>query len=216
MVPVGEDPPLSTAVSRTVLADVGATDPFVDSANFPGAAAVATGCAAPTTSVTAGAGAGAGAGAATVAGAIAGAGQFAIVRLVEPELELPSRVSAAVHDDDAVATPSPLGTGIVSEDVLPANDAVPCTVTGVPLAGLNTIVHAGVFSPPFPLPDALKIAQLKVTDPQVAVAVTVCAAAVAAKIASIAIASGMAGSERRIARRIRTPIAAGSVPGAML
>jgi hypothetical protein len=99
-----------------------------------------------------------------------------------------------------------------------------------PLAGVNTISHAGMFSPPFPLPDALKLAQSKVADPHVpvaatvlvavavavAVAVTVGAPPLPAKIASIAIASGMAGSERRIARRIRTPIAAGSVPGAML
>ena len=75
---------------------------------------------------------------------------------------------------------------------------------------MNTIAHAGVFSPPFPLPDALKIAQLKVTDPQVAVAATVCAAALAAKIASIAIASGRVCRQRRtIARRIPTLVAAG-------
>jgi hypothetical protein len=170
--------------------EVGAADPFVDSANIPGTAAVATGCAAPVTSGTTVVGAG------PVEGTIAGAGQFAIVRLVEPELALPSRVSARVHDDDAVATPLPLGTGTVSEDVLPANDVVPWITRVAPLAGLNTISHAGLFSPPFPLPDALKLAQSKVTDPQVAVAVTACAAALAAKIATIATASGMMRRER--------------------
>jgi hypothetical protein len=190
ILPVGEDPPRSTAVSRIVPPEVGAADPFVDSANIPGTAAVATGCAAPVTSGTTVVGAG------PVEGTIAGAGQFAIVRLVEPELALPSRVSARVHDDDAVATPLPLGTGTVSEDVLPANDVVPWITRVAPLAGLNTISHAGLFSPPFPLPDALKLAQSKVTDPQVAVAVTACAAALAAKIATIATASGMMRRER--------------------
>jgi hypothetical protein len=74
---------------------------------------------------------------------------------------------------------------------------------------LNTISHAGLFSPPFPLPDALKLVQSKVTAPQVAVAVTVCAAALAAKIATIATASGMMRRERRtIARRTPTSVAA--------
>jgi hypothetical protein len=118
ILPVGEDPPLSTAVSRIVPPEVGAADPLVDSANLPGRLGVATGCAAPVTSVTTVVGAG------PVEGAMAGAGQFAIVRLVEPEPDLPSRVSAGVHDDDAVATPLPLGTGIVSDDALSANDVV--------------------------------------------------------------------------------------------
>jgi hypothetical protein len=145
-----------------------------------------------------------------VAGAGAGAGQSAIVRLDEPELELPSRVSAAVHDDDAVTAPLLLGIGTVSVDVLPGNDVVPWITRGAPLAGVNTISHAGLFSPPFPFPDALKIAQSKVTDPQVAVAVTVCAAALAAKIASIAIVSEMTCRERRtIARRIPTLVGVG-------
>jgi hypothetical protein len=47
------------------------------------------------------------------------------VRLVDPELELPSRVSAEVHDEDALTAPSPLGIGTVSDDVLPGNDVVP-------------------------------------------------------------------------------------------
>jgi len=66
-----------------------------------------------------------------------------------PELELPSRVSAEVHDDEAVTTPSLLGIGTVSADVLPANDVVPWITKGAPLTGLNTITHAGVFSPRF-------------------------------------------------------------------
>jgi hypothetical protein len=145
-----------------------------------------------------------------VAAAVAGAGQFAIVRLDEPELELPSRVSAEVHDDDAVTAPLLLGIETVSVDVLPGNDVVPWITRGAPLAGVNTISHAGVFSPPLPFPDALKIAQLKVTDPQVAVALTVCAAALAAKIASIAIVSEMMCRERRtIARRIPTLVGVG-------
>jgi hypothetical protein len=173
-------------------------------AKIPGEVAVATGCAAPVTSVTTVTGAG------DVGVAIAGAGQFAIVRLDDPESELPSRVSAEVHDDDAVAAPFPLGIGTVSDDVLPANDAVPWITSGAPLAGVNTIFHAGVFSPPFPFPDAPKYVQSKVTDPQVAVAVTVCAAALAAKIASIAIASGMTRRERRtIAARVTALFATG-------
>jgi hypothetical protein len=132
-----------------------------------------------------------GAGPVTGAGAGAGAGgaQFAIVRLEDPELALPSRVCAEVHDDDAVAVPSPLGIGTVSEDVLPAKDVAPWITRGAPLAGVNTIFHVGVLRPPFPLPDALKMAQLKVTEPQVAVAATVCAVALAAKITTIATAS---------------------------
>jgi hypothetical protein len=119
------------------------------------------------------------------------AGQSAIMRVVDPELELPSRVSAEDQDDDAVTTPSSPGVATVSEDVLPANDAMPCSVVVEPLVGLNTIVHAGVFRPPFPFPDELKSAQSKVTDSQVAVALTVCAAALAAEIASVAAASKM-------------------------
>jgi hypothetical protein len=150
----------------------------------------------------------------TGAGVVGGAGvtaaQFAIVRLEDPELALPSRVCAEVHDDDAVATPSPLGIGTVSEDVLPAKDVAPWITRGAPLAGVNTIFHDGVLRPPFPLADELKYAQSKVTEPQVAVAATVCAAALAAKIASIAIASGTTCRERRtIARRIPTMATAG-------
>ena len=129
--------------------------------------AIATGCTGATDSVTVtGAGAIAGAGAVTGVGAGTGASdlpepgaaeaQFAIVRFDDPEFELPSRVSAEVHDDDAAATPSPLGIGTVCEDVLPANDAVPWIRRGAPLAGVNTTFHAGVFRPPFPFPDALK------------------------------------------------------------
>jgi hypothetical protein len=193
-----------------VLPDVAAADPFVDSASVPGRFGVETGWSGETDSATvAGAVAVTGAGAGT--GAMTGAAQPTIVRFDDPELELPSRVSAEVHDDDAVATPSPLGIGTVSEDVLPGNDAVPCIVVVAPLVGLKTITHAGVFSPPLPLPDALKYDQSNVTDPQVAVAVTVCAAALAAKIASIAIASGMTRRERRtIAARITTLVAAGA------
>jgi hypothetical protein len=128
-------------------------------------------------------------GAGVVAGAVAGAAQFAIVRLEDPELALPSRVCAEVQADDAVATPSPLGIGTVSEEVLPANDVVPWITSGAPLVGVKTIFHVGVLRPPFPLPYALKMAQLKVTEPQVAVAATVCAAALAAKTATIATAS---------------------------
>jgi hypothetical protein len=105
-------------------------------------------------------------------------------------LTSPSRVCAEVHDEDAVATPSPLGIGTVSEEALPANDAAPWIMSGAPLVGVKAIFHVGVLSPPFPLADELKSAQSKVTEPQLAVAVTVCAAALAAKIASIAIASG--------------------------
>jgi hypothetical protein len=209
ILPVGEDPPASFAVSRIALPDVGAADAFVDNTNTPGVLAVATGCAAPITSVTTVVGAGAGAGA--VAGA--GAGQFAIVRLVDPELELRSRVSAEVHDEDAFMAPSPLRIGTVSDDVFPGNDVVPWITRGAPLAGVNTISHAGAFSPASPVPDALKSAQSKVTDPQVAVAVTVCvcAAALAAKIASIARASPMARRERRlVARRLPILVVAGA------
>jgi hypothetical protein len=131
-----------------------------------------------------------------------GALQFAIVRLVDPEFELPSRVSPEDHDDDAVTTPSPLGIATVNEDVLPANDAVPCVVVLAPLVGLNTITHAGVFRPPFPLPDELKYVQSRVTDPQVEVAVIVCAAALAAEIASTATASRITCRERRNSARL--------------
>jgi hypothetical protein len=112
------------------------------------------------------------------------------VSVVDPELELPSRVSVGVQADDAVTTPLPRGIATVSEDVLPGKDVVPRSVVLEPLVGVNTITHAGAFKPPLPLPDELKSPQLKVTDPQVAVAATVCASALAAVIASTASASG--------------------------
>jgi hypothetical protein len=124
------------------------------------------------------------------------------VRLVDPELELPLRVSAEDHDDDAVTTPSPLGIGTASENVLPGNDAMPCNVVIGPAVGLNMIVHSGVFSPPFPLPYELKGTQSKVTDPQVAVAVTMHADALAAKTASVVPASANAWRERRTVARL--------------
>jgi hypothetical protein len=85
-----------------------------------------------------------------------------------------------------VTTPLPLGIGTVSEDVLPANDTAPLIVVGEPLVGLNTIAQTGVLRPPFPFPVGLKSAQLKVTDAHFALATTVCAAALAAEIASMA------------------------------
>jgi hypothetical protein len=142
-----------------------------------------------------------------------------IVRFVDNGgLELPSRVSVEVQDDDGVAMPLTAGTATVSEDVLSGNDVVPRIRRGAPLAGLNTTAHAGEFSPPFLLPDALKLAQSKVTDPQVAIAVTVSgpalgpgwAATLAAKIASSVMASGMTRGERRMtARHMRTQFVVG-------
>jgi hypothetical protein len=141
--------------------------------------------------------------------------------LVDPEPELLPRVSAEVQDDDAVTMPALLGSGTVSEDVLPGNDVVPRIRRGAPRVGLNRTIHAGVFSPPFPLPDALKSDQSKITDPQVAVAVpvavTVCDDPLATKITSTAITSGMTCRERRmIARRLPPPVAAGVNPSAAM
>jgi hypothetical protein len=124
------------------------------------------------------------------------------VRLFDHELELPSRVSAEDHHDDAVTVPLPLGIATVSEDELPANDATPCIVAAEPLAGLNTISHRGVFSPPLPRPVELKLIHLKVTDLQVVVALTVCACALAAKIATNPTASKMMLRERRTITRL--------------
>jgi hypothetical protein len=133
---------------------------------------------------------------------------LAIVRVLDAELELPSRVWAADHHVDIVATPLLLGMAIVCEYVLPANDAVPCITTVEPTVGCKVIVHCGVFSPPLPLPVAAKSDQSMVTEPQVVVAVAVCACALAAKIASIVRASGMTHRERRtIARLVSTRFA---------
>jgi hypothetical protein len=165
-----------------------------------------TGCTGPTDCCTV-----TGAVAVALAGVTAGLGQSAMLMIVDAELELPSRVCAAVHDDDAFAVPSPVGIATVSENVLPGNDALPRIMRPAPLGGSNTTTHAGAFHLAFPCPDALKAAQSKVTDPQVAVAVTVSAPALAAKIASIAIASGMTHRERRtIAPRIPTVVGPGA------
>jgi hypothetical protein len=223
-VPVGEVPPLTRAVSRIVppsfaaeeplLESAFAEDPVVESVNAPGRWGTALGCATGLAGVSRGGGSTAGGSSTTGGGSTAGGGstgQFAIVSLSVPELEVPSRVCAEDHDDDAVTAPSPLGIATVSEDELPANDARPCILVMEPPAGWKTIAHSGVLRPLLPLPEELKYAQSNVTDLQVAVAVTVCACALAAKTASNTKARGMMLRERRtIARGARPSI---GVPG---
>jgi hypothetical protein len=201
IVPVGEDPPLNTAVSRIAPPGVADAD-LVDSRTVAGGTA-GVGGARGLCGVAGGGGAGGG------GGSTGATGQFAIVNVLDPELELPSRVCAEVHDDDAVTTPLPLGIATVSENELPANDATPCSVVVEPPLGLNAITHGGVFSPPLPFPDELKLVQSKVTDLHVAVAVTVCACALAAKIASNAPESAMMLRDRRTIARLPARIAAG-------
>ncbi len=170
IVPVGEDPPVSTAASRIAPPGVAADDPLVDSASVAattgvggatgfGAAAAVTAVGVAGVAGVTGAGTVAGRAGVTAAGGVTGTAQSAIVRLVDPESEPPSRVSAEDHDEDAVTTPLPLGIGTASENELPGNDAMPCNVVTGPTVGLNTITHSGVFSPPFPFPYELKGAQ---------------------------------------------------------
>src|ERR1700728_4780266 len=203
IVPVGEEPPLRIALSRIAPVRVAVADPSVDSANAPDSKpAVEVGG---PTAVTVAAGAGGAGEAAGRTGATVGSGQFVITRLVDCEFEVSSRVSPDDHADDAVTAPLPLGIATVSDDELPANDAVPCTVAVEPTAGLNTTVQLGVLRPSLPLPDEAKFAQVKVTDLQAATALTVCACgpmhitacALAAKIASTPIESGMTFRDRR-------------------
>jgi hypothetical protein len=182
-------------MSRIAPPSVAAADARVDSANVSGTGGAVLVCATGLAGVALGGNVAGGVG--TGGGGGGGAsGQSAIVRVSVPELELPSRVSDEDHDDDAVATPLPLGIATVSENELPANDAPPCFVAVGPAVGLNTITHCGVLSPPLPLPEELKSDQSKVTDLQVAVAVTMCACALAAKNASNTTASGMMLRER--------------------
>ena len=98
-------------------------------------------------------------GVATGSGMTGAGGQFPIVRFSVAELELPSRVWAEDHDDDAVTTPLPPGIATVSESELPANDTIPSCVVVEPPVGVNAISHAGVLKPPLPFPTELKFDQ---------------------------------------------------------
>jgi hypothetical protein len=175
IVPVGDEPPLSTAVSWIDPPSATSADAEVASAGV--ALAVADG---PAGGVTGG-----------VAG---GGGQLAIVRFLAHEAEWPSRVWAAVHDDEAAATPLPDGSVTVSECELPVKETWPVSVVGVAAAaaaaraaaaaaGVKTIFQVGVLRPPLPFPDDANDVQWKVTEVHVAVAATVCAWAPAANTA---------------------------------
>jgi hypothetical protein len=153
-VPLGDNPPLNTAVSRITPPRVVA-DAFVDTVKGGETGPVTGGEDRKFGGVT-GADGVTGAGGFTGGGGSTGGGgatgQLAIVRLSVPELELPSRVWEEVHAEDAVTVPLSLAIGTVSENELPGKDANPCVVVGVPPVGRNTTVHSGVLSPPLPLP----------------------------------------------------------------
>ena len=124
IVPVGEEPPLSVAVSW--IAPPSAT---------PGDAVVE--------SVGVGAGRRGGGG---PGGGRGRYGQFAIVRCFENEPWWPSRVSFDVQDDVTTTLPLPAGIGSVCEkESREGRPCRSCVVAAPPPAGVNTIFQLGVF-----------------------------------------------------------------------
>lgn len=83
-----------------------------------------------------------------------------IVRFFDHEAEWPSRVCAGVHQDEAAATPLPVGTVTVSEYELPVNEAWPLRLVAAPAAvGVYTTFQSGVLRPPLPFPDEANAVQ---------------------------------------------------------
>jgi hypothetical protein len=117
-------------------------------------------------------------------------GQVEIVSCFDHDAEWPSRVWSDRQDEDGVTVPLPPAMTTVSEKELPSKETLPLWVVAAPPVGVNTILQSGVLCPWLPYPDELKAVQWKVTDWHTAVALTVCAWALAVRIAKDSKTSG--------------------------